>query len=272
MAAYTPLKFYFDQRLAERLSRLIERHDSHFNSKSFIAYVAKNVEDKELKARVDVIATALQNHLPADYERALSILLQILGPENETEEGMFTNGYFLMPVAYFVEKYGHHHFHASMLALMEITKRHTSEYAIRPYLELDTDRAIAYLQSWITDSNPHVRRLVSEGTRPRLPWAKRIEPLQNDPGYNLHLLEQLLDDPSAYVQKSVANHINDLTKDHPQLVINWLETCLADLRQVNERIIKHGLRTLIKQEENKAVQLLARVNGFVKQRKEEKSR
>lgn len=263
LAAYTPLKFYFDQKLAERLSRLIKQHVPRFSSESFITAVASKVENKELKARVDVIATELKRHLPSDYEQALSILLQILGPENETEEGMFTSGYFLMPVAYFVEKYGHEHFDASMLALIEITKRHTSEYALRPYLALDIDRSLAYLQKWITHSNSHVRRLVSEGTRPRLPWAKRIQPLKNDPACNLGLLEQLLDDPSPYVQKSVANHMNDLAKDHPQLVITWIEQCLANHKRINGRVIRHGLRTLVKQEKKEAVQLLDKVNSFV---------
>ncbi|MEI3612031.1 DNA alkylation repair protein [Pseudogracilibacillus sp. SO30301A] len=256
MGEYTPLKYYFNEELAVYLSRLIEPHYPYFNTISFIENIQNKVEDKELKARVAVIGDELKNHLPENYEDALAILLQILGPENEFEEGMFTKGYFLMPVAYFVEKYGLHHFDVSMLAIVEITKRHTSEYAIRPYLSMDIDRCLAYLHDWIINTNSHVRRLVSESTRPRLPWAKKMNPMKNDPINNLRLLENLMKDPSPYVQKSVANHINDLSKDAPEVVLSWIKTYKFHHENVNARIIKHGLRTLIKQKEQEALDLI----------------
>src|SRR5690625_4516818 len=206
MSNYVALKYYFNDELAIRLANLIEHQHNNFPSDSFISSVETGVEGKELKARVEEIADKLYEHLPSEYTEALSILLKILGPENKTEEGMFTKGYFLMPVAKFVEKYGHGHFDLSIEALYEITKRHTSEYAIRPYLNLDPDRCLKYFEKWLADANPHVRRLVSEGTRPRLPWAKKIGPIQNDPVNNLCLLKPIMNDPSLYVQKSVANH------------------------------------------------------------------
>ncbi|UFT98428.1 DNA alkylation repair protein [Radiobacillus kanasensis] len=261
MGEYIPLKYYFGDKLAVRLSSMILPHYPNFLRDSFISNISRQVEDKELKARVEIITDELQKHLPGDYEEALAILLHILGPENQSEEGMFTKGYFLMPVAFFVEKYGHKHFDVSMHALVEITKRHTSEYAIRPYLALDMDCSLKYLQKWMKDSNPHVRRLVSEGTRPRLPWAKRINPIHNDPNNNLQLLENLMGDSSAYVQKSVANHLNDLSKDFSNVVITWVKEYIHLHKNVNSRLIKHGLRTLVKNGEAEAMEIVSMINN-----------
>lgn len=259
MSGYTPLKYYFDRELALRLAYLIQAQYPHFTKKSFVDTVAIEVENIELKARVEVIADTLKQHLPTDYKEALAVLLKILGLENNTEEGMFTKGYFLMPIAKFVESYGLEHFDLSLNAIYEITKRHTSEYAIRPYLHADTDRCMAYFQDWIKDPNSHVRRLVSEGTRPRLPWAKKIPPLKDNVQYNLRLLENLMDDSSHYVQKSVANHMNDLTKENPEAVLKWIQRLISDGNGINPKIIKNGLRTLIKSKDEHALELLRQV-------------
>ncbi|WP_152655537.1 DNA alkylation repair protein [Oceanobacillus sp. CFH 90083] len=259
MSEYISLKYYFDKELALRLSDLIQPQYPAFSKTAFVDTVTAEVENKELKARVEVIADALKQYLPMDYEKALAVLLNILGPENETEEGMFTKGYFLMPVAFFVEKYGLDHFDLSFHAMYEITKRHTSEYAIRPYLMADMDRCMDYFQYWIKDPNPHIRRLVSEGTRPRLPWAKKMPPLKNDVQNNLFLLEQFMCDKSRYVQKSVANHINDLTKENPEAVLEWMQQYISDNKDVNRQMIKNGLRTLIKLKDKHALALLRQV-------------
>lgn len=263
MSEYISLKYYFDQELALRLADLIQPQYPSFSKNAFVDAVSAGVEEKELKARVEVIADALKQYLPEDYEEALTILLNILGPENETEEGMFTKGYFLMPVAFFVEKYGLKNFDLSFQAMYEITKRHTSEFAIRPYLLTDVDRCMSYFQYWIKDPNPHIRRLVSEGTRPRLPWAKKMTPLKNDMQNNFYLLEQLMCDTSRYVQKSVANHINDLTKENSGAVLQWIQQYLSNNENINPRMIKHGLRTLIKSKDEHAVELLRQMEQGV---------
>ncbi|WP_054957975.1 hypothetical protein [Paenibacillus dakarensis] len=256
MTATMPLKHYFGVELAERLSSLIQPHYPDFPADIFINAVAVKSEPLELKGRVAVIAEQLQITLPSSYPEALLILLKILGPENETEQGMFTNGYFLMPVAYFVEKYGQEYFDISMNALYEITKRHTSEYALRPFLERYPDDSIKLLEFWQHDPNLHVRRLVSEGPRPRLPWAKRIGVLKGDPAHNLTLLECLLNDPSLYVRKSVANHLNDLSKDYKEITLDWLRDRIEqdDIRV--GRVAHHGLRSLVKSGDRNAIDLL----------------
>jgi len=256
MTGTIALKHYFGVELAERLAGLIRPHMPDFPADAFISAVAEKTEPLELKGRVAVIAEQLQRALPASYSKSVRILLQIVGPENETEQGMFTNGYFLMPVAYFVEKYGLEHFDISMNALYEITKRHTSEYAIRPFLERYPDDSMKLLKLWQRDPNLHVRRLVSEGPRPRLPWAKRIGALKDDPAYNLELIAPLLHDPSPYVRKSVANHIHDLAKDYKEVTLSWLREQIERGGDHLNWIVRHGLRSLVKSEDRTAVDLL----------------
>lgn len=256
MSSAAALKHYFGVELAELLANLITPYHSGFPARTFIASIADRTGPLELKDRVAAIADELRKALPSDYADALGILLNILGAENETEEGMFTNGYFLMPVAFFVEKYGLEHFDLSMQALYEITKRHTSEYAVRPYLDLYTDECLSLLRRWSHDANVHVRRLVSEGTRPRLPWAKRIDAIKGDPDINLSLLEPLIDDPSFYVRKSAANHVNDLTKDYKEATLNWLAGQIARGGSRDPWFVRHAVRSLIKSDDQAALELL----------------
>lgn len=256
MGTYSPLKYYFDKALAERLAALILSAYTLFESDEFIQSVAGRVENIELKERVTIISEELFRFLPDDYTSALEILLSILGPENESETGMFTNGYFLMPVARYIEAYGLNHFDLSMNALYELTKRHTAEYAIRPYILANPEKCKVYFNQWIQDSSAHVRRLVSEGTRPRLPWAKKIAVINGDINCNLSLLDSLRDDSSHYVIKSVGNHLNDLSKEDSEAVLMWVKQRLDTIHPI---ILKKGLRTLLKKENKKAQELSNKV-------------
>ena len=180
----------------------IARIEPSFDEKSFRHSINKAVNDLALKARVDLIAQELKNHLLAGhhYPEALQILLQILGPENPKETGMFTTGYWLMPVAKFVELYGLEHYDISMQAIYEITKRHTGEYAVRPYIEHAPRPSVRRMKKWARDANVHVRRLASEGLRPRLPWAKKLDAFIADPQPVVEVLELLKADPSNFVK------------------------------------------------------------------------
>lgn len=256
MSEYIALKYYFDSELAKRLATSISEVYIDFPNERFINQVGLRTEEMELKERVAVITEELYEALPDKYEEAVSILLHILGPENLTEKGMFKYGYHLMPVAYFVERYGLTNVDMSMGAMYEITKRHTAEYAIRPYLTHHTQQTLQYLDEWINDGNSHVRRLVSEGTRPRLPWAKKIGYLQGDINQNFKILDVLKNDDSCYVRKSVGNHLNDLSKDAPDSVLSWLEDRNSSC---HKEIMRKGLRTLIKNENERAVELLTKL-------------
>ena len=130
--------------------------------------------------------------------------------------------FIYLPHVFFVAKFGVGHFEASMRAQYELTQRFTAEYSIRGFLERYPERTLARLREWAGDANAHVRRLVSEGTRPRLPWAPRLRAFQDDPQPVLELLELLKDDPELYVRRSVANNLNDIGKDNPTALI---DTC-----------------------------------------------
>jgi 3-methyladenine DNA glycosylase AlkC len=144
----------------------------------------------------------------------------------------------------------------SLDAIHTITKRHTGEFAIRPYLERYPELTLARLEVWVQDPNAHVRRLVSEGTRTRLPWGKRLDRFVRDPQPVLALLEKLKDDPSVYVRKSVANNLNDIAKDHPALVLEVLARWQADGDENRQWIVRHALRTLVKAGDPRALALL----------------
>lgn len=256
MGTYMPLKDYFGKELALRLADLIKPVYPDFPSDRFVHAVERQAKPLELKGRVRLIADELHRAIPLDYPDQIAVLMHVLGPENEAERGMFSEGYFLMPIADFVERYGLGHFRISMDALYEITKRHTSEYAIRPYLRHYPDACMEMLNIWSRDANLHVRRLVSEGTRPRLPWAKRMDALMGDPLRNLALLEPLRDDASAYVRRSVANHLNDLTKDYRQATLQWIAEKLQAGWAHGPATVRRALRTLVKRKDPDALAII----------------
>ena len=166
------LKDYFDESAIGAMSERLGKAWPPFNRKRFVALALDGLEAHELMGRVRQISGALRSCLPDDYRSALSILLSDMSPEISDEGGMFSVGYVWMPVTDYVSVYGLDDWQASMAALYEITKRHTAEYAIRPFLERYPERTLTELTRWITDPSPHVRRLVSEGTRPGFPGLR----------------------------------------------------------------------------------------------------
>ena len=202
----------------------------------------------------------MQEYLPSDYADALSILVDILGPENEKETGMFTEGYWVMPIAKFVEKYGLNHFEISIEAIKAITKRNTGEYCIRPFLETYPEQTTAVMLQWARDENVHVRRLASEGMRPRLPWAGKLQQFIEDPKPIIPILNQLKDDPSRFVQKSVANNLNDILKDNPDFGMEVLGRWVDAATPARRWIIRHALRNQLKAGNPEAMTILDQMN------------
>ncbi len=254
--AYKQLKLWFDKDLAKMLAKKIEVEYADFPSKKFVKNIDKGVSDLELKDRVEFIADQLHQSLPSDYLSALQILIEILGPENEAETGMFKVGYWIMPIAKYVEKYGLDHFKASMDAIREITKRNTGEYAIRPYLERYPKATMKLVMKWSKDKNFHVRRLASEGIRSRLPWAKKINLFVVNPMPVIAVLENLKNDPIKYVQKSVANNLNDILKDNYPIGIKVIKKWAKDATPSCQWIIKHALRNELKKANPEALEIL----------------
>jgi 3-methyladenine DNA glycosylase AlkC len=256
MAEPQPFKEFYGVNLAHDLADRIGVVHTAFPKAEFVRRVSEKIAPLELKARVDLMAANLRDLLPSDYPAALKILLGILGPPLATEEGMFNEGFWVMPIAVFVERFGLDHFEESMAAIHAITQRFTSEFAIRPYLVRYPEKSLVILGQWAKDPSVHVRRLVSEGTRTRLPWAGHLQMFIKEPGPVLALLEQLKDDPSPYVRKSVANNLNSIIKDHPDRVFAILTRWYEGGDENRRWTVRHALRNLIKEGHPGALALL----------------
>lgn len=244
--AYKKLKLWFDHELAKLLSEKIAPHYPAFPATVFVSTIRENVDELELKDRVEFIADAFADYLPGDYENQLAILLKTVGPRNPDGTGMFTEFYWLMPMAKFIEKYGLEHFDLSVKGMEEVTRRNTAEYTIRPFIERYPKKMLRQMLKWAKSDDFHLRRLASEGGRPRLPWAPKLPQFIDEPAPLFPILTQLRDDPEKYVQKSVANCLNDILKDNEEpgreLVESWLPAESKECRW----IIKHGLRNQLK--------------------------
>ena len=203
-------------------------------------------EELALKQRMRRLSSALHATLPGDYRAQLAVV-EAVAPAFGGFEGMFGPD--------FVEVHGLDDFEASVPALAALTRHSSSEFAVRPFIVRYGEPMMAVMRAWARHPDEHVRRLASEGSRPRLPWAMALTAFQRDPAPTLPILEALRDDPSAYVRRSVANHLNDISKDHPEQVLaiakRWLGTSAR-----TDALVRHGLRTLLRRGEPRALALL----------------
>ncbi|HTU58360.1 MAG TPA: DNA alkylation repair protein, partial [Polyangiales bacterium] len=178
-----PLKVFFSSALVRRIAADVVRAEPLFAARAFVRQATTGLDQLELLDRGKHIARALHAHLPGTYPEALAVLLRSLGPEHASEElvGGGMAPFYYLPHTLFVAEHGLDHFDLSLQAQYELTKRFTAESSIRPYIARDPERTFAQLVAWSQDENPHVRRLVSEGTRLRLPWASRVAWLDANP-------------------------------------------------------------------------------------------
>lgn len=253
-----PLKHRFGPDVVRRIAAMLQAADPAFPHDAFVADAVDGFEPLELKARAQHVADAMQRHLPGPYPRALDVVLRSLGPPLAATSGNGMAPFLYLPHTLFVARQGlaDEHFEASMNALHALTRRFTGEFAIRPLVERHPRRALQRLGEWTGDPDEHVRRLVSEGTRPRLPWGARLRAFERDPEPVLELLERLRDDPSDYVRRSVANHLNDVGKDHPALLLRTCERWLRDAPAARRVLVRHALRSLAKRGDAHALRLL----------------
>lgn len=208
------------------------------------------------------VAAAMRAALPPDVPAALDVITRSFGPPLAQAEGHGMSVFRYLPHAYFIAEHGLDHLDASMAATHALTQRFTGEFTVRPFLERHTAAMLGVLARWAADPSEHVRRLVSEGTRPRLPWAPRLAVFERDPAPVLALLTALRDDPSEYVRRSVANHLNDLTKTHAPLVLDLAERWREGAPEPRVRLLRHALRTLVKAGDPRALAVLgARANA-----------
>ena len=252
-----PLKAFFSPALVRRLAADVARVHPPFDAAGFARRASRGLGDLELLDRGRHVSRALGEFLPDDYVEAVEVLVRSLGPEHATDElvGAGMAPFYYLPHVLFVAERGVEHFDLSMRAQVELTKRFSAESSIRRYIAADPERAFRYFDAWCTDENAHVRRLVSEGTRLRLPWAERVRWLDEHPERVVALLDRLKDDPTTLVRRSVANNMNDLGKVHPELLV---QTCAAWLDGHPERrpLVEHALRSAVKRGEPGALALL----------------
>ena len=244
-SGYEPLKNQFGPEIPRRIGRMIADVYPPFAERAFVRDALRGYEELELTPRGWHIARALRSHLPEHYPDAAAILVSSLG-ERATGELTGMGSFVYMPHAFFVAEYGLDHLEESLEAQYEITQRFTAEFSIRPFLVGHRDATLARLQEWTTDPSMHVRRLVSEGTRPRLPWAPVLREFVTDPSPVVALLELLKDDPALYVRRSVANNLNDISKDHPDTTVEVCKRWMGGATPERAWLVKHALRTLIK--------------------------
>jgi len=171
-------------------------------------------------------------------------LIGILGKENPNETGMFSNFYWVMPIGKFVEKYGLDDFDVSIHAIEEITKRNTGEYAIRPYLRKYPEKTMKIMQKWSKSENFHLRRLASEGSRPKLPWSTKLEIFIENPDPVFNILDNLIDDEIKFVQKSVANNITDYLKVNNESAVEFIKKHEKSDNKNTQWILKYATRKI----------------------------
>lgn len=251
-------KEVYNKHLIENMACNIQNSWSEFNISSFVNSIVPKLDPLSLSERSQLICIELYNHLPKNYAKALKILLNSFNTEMETTNLQGFESFYYMPIADYVSRFGleKEDFHLSINALIEITKRFTSENAIRPFIRKYPKETFQYLHQWTNDENVHVRRLVSEGTRPKLPWASPLREFQKDPSPVLELLEKLKEDDELYVRRSVANNLNDIAKDHPDMLVERLTQWNKINNKGTQWIIGHASRTLLKQGHPKALELL----------------
>jgi 3-methyladenine DNA glycosylase AlkC len=251
-----PLIKQYGADVPQAIASMISPVYPAFDHAGFVREVLDEFETLALMARGKKIAQTLRRFLPDDYSEALAILMASIDQPHGRDPRLTLGSFLYLPHTRFVADYGLDHFEPSMAAQHALTQRFSAEFSIRPFLEHHTQATLEQLAIWATDPSEHVRRLVSEGTRPRLPWAPRLRQFQMDPTPVLALLDLLKDDPALYVRRSVANNLNDIGKDHPELLTRTTQTWLQGASPERAWIVNHALRSAVKRGEAGALKVL----------------
>ncbi|MET0283758.1 MAG: DNA alkylation repair protein [Polyangiales bacterium] len=239
-------KHAVSEATAKRLAGALVKAYPTFDAKGFVREARKALPPLELKPRIVFLSDAMAKRLPSDYPSALRIVLETLGPELGSDDAVSSGLFYYWIHASFVERHGLAHVPESLDAMREITKRSTSEFAVRPFLAQSPREVLTFLSACASDENEHVRRWVSEGTRPFLPWGTRAAPLLQKPFPALPLLHALRADESAYVRTSLANHLNDLARLDATLVVDTVRAWIDEGLPHAPAIAKRALRNLVK--------------------------
>jgi 3-methyladenine DNA glycosylase AlkC len=244
------LKTLLDREAIQCLAHNVALAHRGFDAEAFQEAARSGLEPLAILQRGQHLAQALRAHLPSRYEDAVAVLLRSLTPPLTRTDELGLGVFFYLLHVCFVAAFGldaEHNgdrdpYETSMCAQYELTRRFSAEFSIRPFLIRWPERTLARLREWAGDPDPHVRRLCSEGSRPRLPWAQRIPAFVKDPRPVLPILEALKDDPDLYVRRSVANHVGDIAKDHPALAFELCERWVEDASPDRKWLIRHAVR------------------------------
>jgi len=250
------LKHFFSEQVVRSIARDLCRVHPPFRERRFVDSCMAGLSGLELTARAWHIADAMHDHLPRPFAAAAEILVASLGSELARTDKFGLAPFRYLPHVFFVQKHGLEDFEVAMRMQYELTKRFSAESSIRAFLVRHPEKTYARLVAWARDESVHVRRLVSEGSRPRLPWAPRLRAFQEDPRPVIALLELIKDDPERYVQRSVANNLNDIGKDHPDLAVEVCRRWSAGASPGRAWIVKHALRSLVKKGHRGALEML----------------
>jgi len=254
-----PFKNLINPGTVRHAGEHLQRAWPAFDRRRFETLAGNGLEQLEFKARAMQVADALEATLPDDFDAAACVLEASLADPipldgqgepaglsaAQSEAGL--SGWVVWSMGEFVARRGMGDVPRALQCLHALTQRFSAEFAIRPFIHQHPAVALPILARWVDDPSAHVRRLVSEGSRPRLPWGLRLQALVADPAPTLPLLRALQDDPSAYVRRSVANHLNDIAKDHPGLVAGWVQQHLREASAQRTALLRHASRSLVKQ-------------------------
>ncbi len=240
------MKNGFNASAIERISSALHSAAPDFKSTEFVDSVLSGLEPLALKPRVEFIIKTLNKFLPKRFLESINVLLEAKNHWDHGDPDDPLRSFAAWPIIDYIAAYGIDHPEQSLNALKELTSLFSAEFAIRPFIKKYPELCHQYFTVWVNDKNEHVRRLVSEGTRPLLPWGVRLNQFVENPEKNIPLLDVLSKDNSLYVRRSVANHLNDISKNQPELVLkvcnDWLDPSSKNMNW----LITHATRTIVK--------------------------
>ncbi len=251
-----PFKNELGENRIKVISTHLSKHDASFDESKFLKHALVNLHDLSLMERNRQIVESMKLCLPDDFVDAKTILVNSLAPVDQQDDDTGIHSWLAVPVSEFLGRYGKAYLSEAMDGLAYATVLFSSEWGIRHLIDHDQKSALEQLHIWTTHSDEHVRRLVSEGSRPRLPWGFQLKNIMENPDLTFPLLEKLKDDTSDYVRLSVSNHLNDISKDHPDYLQKKLVKWLKPSDPKRTKLIKHACRTLIKQGHQPTLKML----------------
>lgn len=266
-----PFKNMYNEQFFDRFTKDLKLVIKDFDAREFVSQIMDNEwENRELKQRCMHITTILRKFLPADYKEAIAKILELLDYVKNTQPDFskIDDTKFGLTLEYglvldnYVEQYGLDDYETSVKAIEKITQFTSCEFSVHPFIIKYPDEMMQQMLVWSKHEHWGVRRLASEGCRPRLPWAMALPNLKENPAPIIPILENLKNDPARFVRLSVANNLNDIAKDNPQTVIDLVKRWQGESKEV-DWIIKHGCRTLLKQGNQEMMELFG-FNSTVK--------